>query len=117
MKDKIEELLNLEDPEIKSLYNSWDKGDCSDVGLCEILLYQLIKEHKESNGEFYDKDYDQIQLRYGKKETNNTSMLNFIKSNNKTEIDINTCIMSGKHKSELDYVDGEWICLNCGNIC
>lgn len=51
------------------------------------------------------------------KETNDTPMLNFIKDNHKTEIDINTCINSGKHKSELDYIDGEWICLNCGNIC
>jgi hypothetical protein len=63
--EQIEKLLNLGDPEIKSLWMKWDKGDCSDVGLCEILLYQLIKEHKEENGNYYDTDYDQIILRYG----------------------------------------------------
>jgi len=64
----IEYLLNMQDPEIRSLYMSWDKGDCSEVGLCEILLYQLIKKHKEDNGANYDTDYDQIKLRYGKHE-------------------------------------------------
>jgi len=62
----IEELLNLEDEEIKQEYSRWDKGDCSEVGLCEILLYQLIKEHKQQNKEYYDTDYDNIKLRYGK---------------------------------------------------
>ena len=42
----------------------WDKGDCSDVGLCEILLSQLIREHKQENGFYYDRDYDKIKLRY-----------------------------------------------------
>ncbi len=62
----IEKLLNLEDEEIKQEYNRWDKGDCSEIGLCEILLYQLIKEHKQQNGEWYDTDYNNIKLRYGK---------------------------------------------------
>ena len=62
----IENLIDLADAEIKSLYMRWDKGDCSEVGLCEILLYQIIKEHKLQNGEFYDTDYDIIKLRYGK---------------------------------------------------
>jgi hypothetical protein len=43
---------------------SWDKGDCSVVGLCEILLSQIIREHKQENGEWYDIDYDEIKLRY-----------------------------------------------------
>ena len=64
-KDIIESLLDLNNPEIKQLYNSWDKGDCSEVGLCEILLYQLIWEHKKENGAYYNRDYDQIKLRYG----------------------------------------------------
>ena len=64
-RDKIKELLNLEDPEINTMLMRWDKGDCSTIGLCEILLYQLIKEHKEENGSYYDTDYDQIKLRYG----------------------------------------------------
>ena len=63
MRDKITELLNFEDKEIKSLFNSWDKGDCSKIGLIEILLYQEIKKHKEKNGLYYDTDYDNIKLR------------------------------------------------------
>ena len=59
----IEDLINLDDPEIKTIYRRWDKGDCSEVGLIEILLYQVIKEHKQENGEYYDTDYDQIKLR------------------------------------------------------
>lgn len=61
----LEGFLNLDDPEIKQLWMKWDKGDGSEVGLCEILLYQIIKEHKEANGDFYDRDYDEINLRYG----------------------------------------------------
>ena len=64
-KNKIESMLDFTDDEIKSLYYSWDKGDCSVIGLCEILLYQLIKKHKEEQGIFYDTDYDEIKLRYG----------------------------------------------------
>jgi hypothetical protein len=45
-------------------YRVWDKGDCSEIGLCEILLAQMIREHKNENGENYDTDYNQIQLRY-----------------------------------------------------
>ena len=64
MRDKIEELLDMDDPITKQNYWGWDKGDCSEVGLCEILLDQLIRKHKEENGEYYDTDYDQIKLRY-----------------------------------------------------
>lgn len=42
--------LNLEDDEIKRKYLSWGKGDCSAVGLCRILLEQLIMEDKKSKG-------------------------------------------------------------------
>ena len=59
----IEDLINLDDSEIKTIYRRWDKGDRSEVGLIEILLYQVIKEHKQENGEYYDTDYDQIKLR------------------------------------------------------
>jgi hypothetical protein len=55
----------LNDDEIKQLYNVWDKGDCSLVGLTEIYLYQCIKKHKQENGAWYDTDYDNIHLRYG----------------------------------------------------
>jgi len=64
MRDRIEELLDMDDPITKQNYLGWDKGDCSEVGLCEILLDQLIRKHKEENGTYYDTDYDQIQLRY-----------------------------------------------------
>jgi len=57
-------LINLEDPDIKQLYNAWDKGDCSEVGLCEILLAQIISEHRVKNGSHSDSDYDEIKLRY-----------------------------------------------------
>ena len=64
--DTITGLLNLNDTEIKTMFMCWDKGDCSDVGICEILLYQLIKQHKQENSVWYNQDYDEIKLRYGK---------------------------------------------------
>jgi hypothetical protein len=63
-REQIESLLNMEDPITKLHYMSWDKGDCSEVGLCEILLAQLIRAHKQENGEWYNTDYDEIKLRY-----------------------------------------------------
>jgi len=65
-RDDIERLLDFEDEDVKGFYRSWDKGDCSVVGLIEILLFQEIKKHKASNGPYYDQDYDQIILRYRK---------------------------------------------------
>ena len=59
----IEKLLNLKDDKIRSLYNSWDKGDCGKIGIIEILMYQEIMEHKRENGPYYDIDYDKIILR------------------------------------------------------
>ena len=52
-KQTIENLLDLTDNEIKQLHDSWDKGDCSLVGLVEIYLYQCIKKHKQENGVYY----------------------------------------------------------------
>ena len=63
-RDKIESMLNMDDPVTKQHYMRWDKGDCSEVGLCEILLCQLIRNHKKENGFYYDRDYDEIKLRY-----------------------------------------------------
>jgi hypothetical protein len=63
-REKIESLLNFDDPITMDHYRVWDKGDCSEIGLCEILLAQMIREHKNENDENYDTDYDQIQLRY-----------------------------------------------------
>jgi hypothetical protein len=62
-KNIILRLLDLNDTEIKQLYNSWDKGDCSLVGLTEIYLYQCIKKHKQETGAYYDTDYNNIHLR------------------------------------------------------
>jgi len=64
MINKIESLLNLKDPITKQNLESWDKGDCSDVGICEILLDQIIRNHKSENGSNYNTDYDYIKLRY-----------------------------------------------------
>lgn len=63
-KFQIESLLNMDDPITRQNWMSWDKGDCSKVGLCEILLSQFIREHKQENGVWYNTDYDQIKLRY-----------------------------------------------------
>jgi hypothetical protein len=63
-RNTIESMLDMDDPITKKNYMSWDKGDCSEVGLCEILLSQLIRQHKQENGYWYDRDYDQIKLRY-----------------------------------------------------
>lgn len=60
----IEDLLDLDDAKIKGLYDSWDKGDCSLVGIIEIYLCQTIMRHKLENGEYYDTDFDKIRLRY-----------------------------------------------------
>ena len=62
-REKIESMLDMNDPITKQHYMFWDKGDCSEVGLCEILLSQLIREHKKENGHYYDRDYDEIKLR------------------------------------------------------
>lgn len=62
----IESLLDFNDKEISIMYHSWDKDDCSIVGITEIFLYQCIKNHKQKNGEYYDTDYDNIILRYKK---------------------------------------------------
>jgi len=59
----IESIIDLDEPEASKDYAMWDNGDCSEIGLCEILLKQLIKEHKEENGEYYDRDIDNIKLR------------------------------------------------------
>ena len=60
----IEKLLNFEDAQIRGLYNSWDKGDCSLIGLIEILLVQEIENHKKLMSIYYDEDFDHIKLRY-----------------------------------------------------
>lgn len=46
----IELLLNSDNEDIKSKLLSWDKGDCSLIGLVEILLYQLIGDFVNKNG-------------------------------------------------------------------
>jgi hypothetical protein len=58
--DDIENLLDLENPEIKTLYNSWDKGDCSMVGLIRILMIQEIHNHIRVNDIYYDGMYDEM---------------------------------------------------------
>ena len=38
MIDKIEKLLNMENPTTRLNWMGWDKGDCSKVGIVRILL-------------------------------------------------------------------------------
>lgn len=61
--ETIIKLLDFSDPDIKQLYNSWDKGDCSLVGIVEIYLLQCIEKHKVENKEYYDSSVDDIKLR------------------------------------------------------
>jgi len=64
IRDEIEKLIDTSDPEILQDLRAWDKGDRSEVGICEILLKQLIKKHRQENGEWSNTDYDIIKLRY-----------------------------------------------------
>jgi len=61
----VEDLIDLDDPEMDALFHRWDSSDCSTVGICEILLEQVIKLHKEEQGEHYDRDVDDIVTKYG----------------------------------------------------
>lgn len=65
---EIESLLDLNNNKIRQLYNSWDKGDCSKIGLTKILLYQNILEYIDNNGVYYDGEYDDLleKLNYEK---------------------------------------------------
>lgn len=60
MIDKIEELLNMENPTTKQNWMAWDKGDCNKVGLVRILLIQTIEEEIEERGDYYDGRYDKL---------------------------------------------------------
>jgi hypothetical protein len=58
IRDQIENLLDLDNSYIKNLYNSWDKGDCSTVGLARLLLIQEITKEIKIRGIHYDGQYD-----------------------------------------------------------
>jgi len=58
--DKVEELLDMNNENIKSLYMSWDKGDCSTIGLIRILLIQEIEKEIKNRGVYYDGQYDKF---------------------------------------------------------
>jgi len=60
---EIEELLDLNDFEIRALYDNWDRRDGGKVGLIEILLFQEIEKHKREYGIHYDRNIDDIKLR------------------------------------------------------
>jgi len=60
IREVAESLLNMEDPEIHSLWMGWDKGDCSIVGMIRIVMIQEIKKHIKENGIHYDGMYDEI---------------------------------------------------------
>jgi len=59
-KDNIEKLLDMEGEEIRSLYKTWDKGDCSIIGLTRILMIQEILKEIEERGKSYDGQYDEL---------------------------------------------------------
>lgn len=56
----IPPLLNLNDEEIVWRFNSWDKSDCSDIGLVKILLIQLLRDHIKENGDYADQDFVEL---------------------------------------------------------
>jgi hypothetical protein len=58
--DSLEDCLDLEREDIESKYRSWDKGDCSKIGLAKIILYQEITKHIQENGIHYDGEYDEF---------------------------------------------------------
>ena len=60
MIDKIEELLNMENPTTRLNWMCWDKGDCSKVGIVRILLIQTIEEEIKERGDYYDGCYDEL---------------------------------------------------------
>jgi len=66
LRNTLENSLNLSDPQIETLYHKWLAEDMSDVGLCEILLFQLMEKHKVDKGSEYNHEFKNIVLRYGK---------------------------------------------------
>lgn len=56
----LEENLYLMDNEIWNLYNSWDKGDCSNIGMFKIFFIQMIKSEIETRGQYYQGDFDEL---------------------------------------------------------
>ena len=60
MIDKIEKLLNMENPTTRLNWMGWDKGDCSKVGIVRILLIQTIEDEIKERGNHYDGCYDEL---------------------------------------------------------
>ena len=60
MINTIEKLLNMEDSTTRSNWMSWDKGDCSKVGVVRILLIQTIEEEIKERGDYYDGCYNKL---------------------------------------------------------
>jgi hypothetical protein len=56
----INTLLNLDEPTIRLHYMTWDKGDCSAIGLVRILLIQLIRREINNRGIYYDGCFDAV---------------------------------------------------------
>lgn len=58
-KYQIERLIDLKNEEIRAMYDSWDKGDCSTIGLLKILMAQhIIYEEKD---QYYDNEHDDLK--------------------------------------------------------
>lgn len=58
--EKIEELLNMKNPNTKQNWMKWDKGDCSKIGIVRILLIQTIEEEIKERKNQYDGCYDHL---------------------------------------------------------
>lgn len=59
-KDDVEKFLNLDINEIQEMYMSWDKGDCSLIGLIRIFMIQEIKKEIKRRGVHYDGQYNEL---------------------------------------------------------
>ena len=57
---EIEKLLDMENLTTRLNLRSWDKCDCSRVGIVRILLIQTIEEEIKDRGEYYDGCYDKL---------------------------------------------------------
>lgn len=49
----LEYLLDKDDNEINELFNNWLNTNQSEINLCEILLYQLMKQHESKKKDFH----------------------------------------------------------------
>jgi len=59
---ELDKFIDINSDKIRSLYGTWDKGDCSIIGLLRILMIQEIEKEINDRGQYYDGQYDEILL-------------------------------------------------------